>query len=199
MCLGLFLAGLAALTLADHTLWAWLKWDKQPSSKDWYLMLRSAGYFPTWLLASAALVIGGSALGVAHARGWWRLGLSAGLAGLAAEILKLVVSRDRPSADGLHHYRGLFTGFADGSNLGMPSSHAAVAFGAAFAARRLFPGTGWVLFPLAVGCGLTRLFMGDHFTSDVYVAAWLGMLAARVCVPDPDRRRDRPGATRLTA
>lgn len=179
----LFLLGLILASLLDHRLWQWLTTDGSIRNKDWYLLLRSAGYFPTWLIVSAALILGGAHAGTRRPSRFVYLAASAAISGLAAELLKLIVARDRPGVDGLHHYRGLFAGFTDGSNLGMPSSHAAVAFGAAFAMLRLSPGAGWVLLPLAAGCGLTRLLMGDHFTSDVYVAAWLGWLCARLLLP----------------
>lgn len=177
---GVFVAGLVIVSLLDHVLWKALRADDSISKRDWYIMLRSAGYFPTWLIASCALWLVSALGGHGHPTRHFGLCLSAGASGLAAELLKLIVSRSRPGETGLYEYRGLFQGFADGSNLGMPSSHAAVAFGAAFAAVRLYPGAGWVLLPLAGGCTLTRLMMGDHFTSDAYVAAWLGWLAAWV-------------------
>lgn len=173
-----FVIGLVVVSLGDYAIWKALRADDAISRRDWYIMLRSAGYFPTWLIASLALWICAVVAGAVHPTRHFGLVLSAGVSGLAAEIVKLIVSRNRPGETGLHEYRGLFAGFSDGSNLGMPSSHAAVAFGAAFAAMRLYPGTGWILLPLAVGCSLTRILMGDHFASDVFVAAWLGWLAA---------------------
>ncbi|GMV26762.1 MAG: hypothetical protein AMXMBFR58_27930 [Phycisphaerae bacterium] len=192
-----FAVGFIVVTSLDKWLWAALLTDKPIESRDWYRMLRIAGYLPTWVIAGTVVAIVGR-----HARGIGpgiALAGSAAMAGLAAEILKLVIARERPGETGEYVYRGIFAGFADGSNLGMPSSHAAVAFGAAIAAGRLMPGTGWVLFPIACGCGLTRLLMGDHFTSDVYVAAWLGLVSAVVCVPRRDRRRERGGTARLSA
>ncbi|MBL8963273.1 MAG: phosphatase PAP2 family protein [Phycisphaeraceae bacterium] len=181
-----FVSGLIVCTIFDQDLWRWLKAAESVGERDWYRLLRIAGYLPTWVVA-AGVVIGAS--GGRLIRRGIALAGSAAVAGLMAEILKLVIARSRPGEDGQYHYRGLFSGFVDGSNLGMPSSHAAVAFGAAFAASRLFPGAGYVLVPVAAGCGLTRLLMGAHFTSDVWVAAWVGYLAARVCVPSSVRTR----------
>lgn len=179
----LFIAGLVLALLLDHTLWQALKTDRPITRRDWYWLLRLAGYLPTWLIVAAILCRAGHAAKRNLTPHALALAGSAALSGLFAEILKLIIARDRPGETGLHHYRGLFAGFADGSNLGMPSSHAAVAFGAAFTAARLFPGAGLVLIPLAAGCALTRLLMGDHFFSDVYVAAWLGCLSASICIP----------------
>lgn len=181
-----FFSGLFAATVLDQDLWRRLTSEDSFEERDWYRLLRIAGYLPTWVLAAAALV---AANGGRMVRRSLALAASPAVAGIVAEILKLVIARSRPGDTGEYHYRGLFSGFVDGSNLGMPSSHAAVAFGAAFAAARLYPGTGYVLVPVAMGCGLTRLLAGAHFTSDVWVAAWVGYVAARVCVPASIRTR----------
>ncbi len=196
---GVFLAGMLLLGAVDHGLWRLLKTDESIATRDWYHVLRDAGYLPTWIVVAAAII---AASGRTAGSAWPRallLPAAAAASGLLAEICKLVLARERPMADGLHHYRGLFAGFADGSNLGLPSSHAAVAFGAAFAGMRLYRGSGWILLPLAAGCGLTRVLMGDHFASDVWAAAWVGLAGARVCIPVTMQRRRGPGATRLTA
>ncbi len=106
------------------------------------------------------------------------------IAGALAELAKLVVSRERPvrgdaiQNEGAYVWKGLFQGFADSSNLGMPSSHAAVAFGGAAMLGVLFPPIRWLMLALAAGCGLTRMLSGAHFASDVVVGAGLGVLTA---------------------
>jgi membrane-associated phospholipid phosphatase len=55
--------------------------------------------------------------------------------------------------------------------MGLPSSHALVAFAGAFALARLFPRARWVFYLLALGCGLTRVLATAHYLSDVIVAA----------------------------
>lgn len=186
--LAVFALGLVMFTLLDHRLWEFFLRGDEIKNRDWYIFLRNAGYLPTWIVVAAALVLAGHQAGGRRPSRFAAVALAPAAAGLAAELLKIIVSRDRPGATGLHHYRGLFAGFSDGSNLGMPSSHAAVAFAAAFTLLRLAPPGGWVVLPVAAGCGLTRLLMGDHFTSDIYVAAWLGWLAARLFVPRPSTR-----------
>jgi len=102
--------------------------------------------------------------------------LGAGGAGLWAEVLKMVVRRHRPSDvnNGTYVY-DWFSGPVAERGLGLASSHAGVAFGAAFIILLLSPGAGIVAILLAIGCSMTRMFSGAHFASDVYVAmviAW---------------------------
>lgn len=62
----------------------------------------------------------------------------------------------------------------------MPSSHAAVAFGGAWAVALLWPRLKGLALFLACGCGVTRMLTGDHFLSDVVAAGLLGWGAAVV-------------------
>lgn len=66
--------------------------------------------------------------------------------------------------------------------MGLPSSHVAVAFGGAFALTHLWPRAGWVMVPLAVGCALTRVLVGQHFLSDIAGGAIVGALACAAIV-----------------
>lgn len=175
-------------TMLDWRLFHWLAETDQDrlaalKRRDWYQFLRAVGYLPTW----AAL-----GLGVALCDARRRAGIGRGLlivvapiaAGALAELGKLIIARERPVRDGIVHnegaytWKGLFRGFVDGGNLGMPSSHAAVAFGGAMMLAVLFPATRWLTLALAAGCGLTRLLSGAHFASDVVVGACLGVIVA---------------------
>mgnify|MGYP000305109974 CR=1 FL=1 len=181
--LALTLAACAVLllvSLLDH--WAvgfFASADSKLKSRDWYQMFRQTGYWPTWILIGLALALflGSRSSG----KTGWRLGplagflliASAGLSGLAAELLKLFVGRMRPGPWGIYEFKPFLSGFINGSNLGMASSHTAVAFGAAFMILRLFPAAAPVALFAATGCALTRLLSGAHFLSDVTVAAML--------------------------
>ncbi len=160
--------------------------------RDWYRLLRVAGYLPTWIALAIALALHDRARGAARwaDRGWMVLGSSA-LAGLAAEVLKVVVRRHRPGIDAEFRFDWFGRG-VEGLGLGMPSSHAAVAFGGAFMLARLAPWSGPVVLAWAGGCALTRLLTGAHFVSDVAVAAAIGYAAAAGIgrLADPGR----PGA-----
>lgn len=170
---------LAVVTLLDRAAYRFFKAPDDIEIRDWYKLLRIVGYLPTWILI-------GLAIDVAVVKGARRLSdgvllmFSAGLAGGAAEVLKLVVGRQRPGPDGEYVFRGLFSGFVNGGGLGMPSSHAAVAFGGAFMLSWLRPGTGPVILTAAMGCALTRLLGADHFLSDVTVGALLAYPISRM-------------------
>jgi membrane-associated phospholipid phosphatase len=145
--------------------------------EDWGRMLRVMGFLPLWLAAGIALML--------HERTPWRRvhrspgGLiiaGAGAGGIVAELTKLVVRRRRPGDLGEYLFRPFSERPFSTGGLGMPSSHALVAFGAAAILSRLFPRAWIVWWTLAWGCALTRVAAGAHFFSDVVAAAVLGWL-----------------------
>jgi membrane-associated phospholipid phosphatase len=108
------------------------------------------------------------------------------LAGLLAEGLKLITRRERPEmADGWYAFLPwpkaslLSPEFWSPSNLGLASSHAAVAFGGALAAGLLLPKWRVPLLVLAALCTIGRIGVGAHFLSDAFagVACAFGMFA----------------------
>jgi len=149
----------------------------------WRVAIKFTGDLRYWLaVALLAFVI---------VRDWrWPAGIlgSAALAGGLAELLKLVIGRERPVRDFIiqndAHYvwRPLFQGFADGSNLGLPSSHVATAFGGAtmlaILIHRKAPPLVWIAFALAAACAVSRVFTGAHFATDVLAGAFVGYLGA---------------------
>jgi len=162
-----------AAHLLDETAWRLLRLPTV-YEKDWGRLLRSMGFLPTWLLFALAYWL--------HQRDHIQrrahtifLVLSPAMGGLAAETLKLLFRRLRPDADTFGY---AFRSFAEGpwSNrgMGLPSSHALVAWAGAFALARLFPRARWVLYGLAAGCGVTRVMASAHFLSDTVVAACVG-------------------------
>jgi len=187
---------LLAVTLADRWVWRTLR-VVDPNTlrvKDWYQLLRQVGYLPTWGAAAALLAL--------HDRRRWRcepivacrhdavggmptwfsrailLFLGAGLSGLAAEIVRGTVRRHRPGPLGGYTFDWIEPALLFDKADGFVSSHAGVAFGAAFMLGRLFPGTLPAAVLLAAGCGLSRLLMGAHFATDVLAAAALSYAVA---------------------
>ncbi len=144
---------------------------------DWGRALRVLGWWPLWIVVGLVL-----ALHDAHRPLAWPLRdrwtraavlvLGSGLSGLLAEGLKLAIRRERPGlAGGLYEFRPFLEAPFSTSGLGLPSSHAAVAFGAAFALSRLHPAQAPLWIALAAGCALQRVLAGAHFLSDTLLAA----------------------------
>lgn len=163
------------------------RWESDLATRDWAQMLRSAGYLPTWIIAGLIIELGSrrriltsrATEGLRHLG--WRLMLGAAMGGLLAEVVKQIVRRHRPSLenDGRHVY-DWFAGHVEGRGLGLASSHAGVAFGAAFILWRWSPRAGLGAVSLAVACSTTRLLAGAHFLSDVIAAALLAWLGATI-------------------
>jgi membrane-associated phospholipid phosphatase len=172
--------GLLALTLADHWIWEHMRvGDKQAvaalETKDWYRALRELGYWPVWIVVGVVIMLAdmrpsaGMHRGKLLSRGMLVV-MASGFGGAAAELLKAATHRFRPGETGEYMFSWMVNGDR-GPGFGLASSHAGVAFGAAFMLARLFPRVGPVVILLAVGCGVTRLLAGAHFATDVYVAA----------------------------
>jgi membrane-associated phospholipid phosphatase len=175
-------------------------------------MFRVMGFVPLWAAAALALVLhdrGAPRRDDAH-RGHYRRGallLGATIAGgITAELLKLLLRRERPWAhDGAWVFRPFTERPFSTGGLALPSSHALVAFAAAFMLARLFPRATPVWWVLGAGCALTRVMAGAHFVSDVVVAglaAWLVVAALWRrwgLPPSTARARMRPPAARYAA
>lgn len=172
------LAGLIIALLLDYPLLHlfYFKPEVEIDDHDWYRALRVLGFMGTWIVVGVLFVL--------HDRNRHR-GLSIFYAsisaGIIAELIKMTIARERPVQEeviqkGYYHFRGLFSGFENASNLAFPSSHAAVAFGGCLTLAAFIPNTRRFLFLLAIGCAITRLLTGAHFTSDVYLGAIIGWL-----------------------
>jgi membrane-associated phospholipid phosphatase len=141
-------------------------------------MLRLVGYAPVWMLGAFVLILHDRVPGTRQ-RQWGRRGLlligCPAVAGLAADVLKLLFRRERPYVtDGLHVFRPWSVQPFSTAELGLPSGEGAVAFAAAAILARLFPEAKVVWYALAAACALTRVAAGAHFMSDVVLAALLG-------------------------
>jgi undecaprenyl-diphosphatase len=139
------------------------------------------GFVPLWIAGGAALMLEDrTQLRRAHrSRGGLVIAGSI-IGGIVAELAKLLVRRRRPGDLGEYLFRPWTDRPLSTGGLGMPSSHALVAFGAAAVLARLFPRARLIWWGLAWGCGLTRVASGAHFLSDIVVAAILGWLVGAV-------------------
>jgi membrane-associated phospholipid phosphatase len=165
----LAVAAIVAAHLADAWSWQHLV-SPGVYDRDLGRMFRVVGYLPLWLLLALALWLTTRA-----GRRALLLALVPTAGGLLAEVLKIVLRRERP---GLHDGGYFFRPFSDQllatKDIGLPSSHALVAFSAAWLLCRMYPRgwRGWLL--LAGGCAITRVQAQAHFLSDVIVAAVAG-------------------------
>jgi membrane-associated phospholipid phosphatase len=151
----------------------------------WYITLRSLGtLYPVLGLAVLFLLIDSAAGAQPRRADPLRravfLFLCPLLAGGIAELLKPLVGRFKPEyTDGWSAFAGLSDRWSRWSDLGMASSHTAVAFGTAFALSTLLPRGSPLFLAAAVGCAMTRLLAGGHFFSDVYVGILIAYVVAR--------------------
>ena len=144
---------------------------------DWGRFLRVLGFLPVWFVVGLGFVLEDGDRGRRVLRGRGGLLIAgATLGGIAAELLKMLFRRLRPGELGEYVFRPFTDRPFSTGGLGLPSSHALVAFGAAAVLSRLFPRSWWLWWALGWGCGLSRVAAGRHFLSDVAVAAVVGWL-----------------------
>ena len=173
-------AGIAALAATGISLlldpWVWHHVELAGIyERDWGRMLRVVGSLVFWLPLALAVWLAMRAAGARRPNRAWLLLVGPALAGAGAEVLKLLVRRERPAVlDGEYLFRSFAERTFSTSGLAFPSSHVMVAFGGAAIVARLFPGSGPVAYILAAGCALTRLLARAHFASDVVVGALAG-------------------------
>jgi membrane-associated phospholipid phosphatase len=147
---------------------------------DWGRALRSIGYWPLWIAMSIALWLVDRKAGLGYRRAAY-LAASVSVAGILGEILKLLIRRERPGTlNGAYAFRPWSDHPFSTRNLGMPSSHALIAFSGAAALSVLFPEATCVWYALAIGCGITRILAEAHFVSDVVAGAAIGIAVSVV-------------------
>lgn len=172
---GLGLLGLAMLTLVDFSLGKTLGSLGSLLKGDLYYLFRIWGSLWPWLLFSIALAIsyrGNDQPNRAKQSAF--LLLSPALGGALAELLKIILRRERPSQLEAYVFRPFTDRPWSSSGLGLPSSHAAVAFGGSMALMVLFPRLRWPALVMAVGCAFTRVVSGAHYPTDIYLGALVG-------------------------
>ncbi|MGH7593027.1 MAG: phosphatase PAP2 family protein [Gemmatimonadales bacterium] len=160
------IAAIVAAHLGDH--WAWMHLVKPGIyDHDFGRMLRTVGYLPIWLVLALGLW-----LQTGDRRRALLLGLVPTAGGGLCAVLQVVIRRERP---GLHQGHYFFRPFTDrllhGAEFGLPSSHAMVAFSAAWLLCRIYPRAWPVWLALAAACALSRVAAQAHFLSDVTVGA----------------------------
>ncbi len=122
-----------------------------------------------------------------HRRRLVRIGAAAWSAGLAANVVKLLVARTRPkyfdfdSLTAGAGFLGLAPGLAGGSRIqSFPSAHTATAVAFAIALSHAYPRGRAGFFILAGLVGLQRLATSSHFASDVLAGAIVGWIVGQL-------------------
>ena len=132
--------------------------------------LTSMGDGKTWTMVGVACLASptsrGTHLGL-------RLGAATGIATLLSQALKRGLTRPRPNVaiDGF----GVLAVNPD--RFSFPSGHTAAAVGVAVAFAGEPHGLGPGALLLSIGIGLSRVYLGAHYPSDVAAGAILGVLA----------------------
>src|SRR5438477_533650 len=88
---------------------------------------------------------------------------------LVQRVMKPVFRRRRPFVD-----REVLVVGIKPADASFPSGHTAASFAAATALATFYPGAAPMAFTLATGVGLSRVYLGHHFPSDVAVGAMVG-------------------------
>src|SRR5438094_807374 len=88
---------------------------------------------------------------------------------LAQRLMKPVFRRHRPFVD-----RDVLVVGIKPLDASFPSGHSAASFAAATALATFYPSAAPLSFTLATGVGLSRVYLGHHFPSDVAVGAATG-------------------------
>ncbi|PJA77808.1 MAG: hypothetical protein CO149_07475 [Nitrospirae bacterium CG_4_9_14_3_um_filter_51_5] len=100
------------------------------------------------------------------------LALLVGLSDFLGGRLKMLIGRPRP-CQVLEHIHELV---GCGGAFSMPSNHALNSGTVISFLVMLYPALGWVLWPFLGMIGLSRVFLGAHYVTDVLVGVGLGAL-----------------------
>ncbi len=97
------------------------------------------------------------------------------VSGLAADTIKFIAGRARPRLYFNDHLYGFSFFRYEPAWISFPSGHAATAFTAAFVLSTLFPRWRIILFGAAVLIAFSRLYLAQHYISDVIAGSFLGI------------------------
>ncbi len=188
-----FVVAMALSMPFDHAVYHHYK-PIDTGDTDWHRLLRILGYVPTWLLAAGAFLLIDTKR--AARLGWGMAVSRVGLvlfsvigSGVLAELLKLLIRRIRPDdTDGVYAFMPWAGQWWQSGDLGLPSSHTAIAFAGMGILAHLYPRAAVVFIAMACGTAATRFMNHTHFVSDTAFAAVLGLLTARAVWHDHVRR-----------
>ena len=130
-------------------------------------MISDVGEGLGWVTAGIALAWLGGAKGR-------RAGMATALAALSTtyvvqRVVKPIFRRRRPFVE-----REVLVVGVKPLDASFPSGHSAASFAAATALTTFYPNVAPLVFTLAAGVGLSRVYLGHHFPGDVAVGAAAG-------------------------
>lgn len=184
-----FVIVIVVLHLADHAVSTWaqgvaepyraaLLWITRWGESDWILYPTVIGWLGGWglsLLTTDRLKR--VAREFAAITGFIFVGV--GLPSLTATLLKRVFGRGRPetwTADAPLSFQPLNWSAYDYQSF--PSGHSTTAFSLAAVVAFLWPKAFWPAVLFAVLVALSRVFLGEHYPTDITAGAVLGVLGA---------------------
>ena len=167
---------LSTLGARDRTLF--LRWALNDSSRlaraFWTVLTNAGGAVFTILAATLPLMVSGDLARIGP-----RALAALVISHLIVQLIKRSVGRPRPS-----HAAARMALVAEPDRFSRPSGHAAAAMSVAFVYASAFPSLALPFVALAVGIGMSRVFLGVHYPGDVLIgqviAVLTGMLVLRV-------------------
>ena len=100
------------------------------------------------------------------------LALLIGVSDIVGGQLKMLIGRPRPC----HVFAHIQELVGCGGTMSMPSNHAFNSATAAAFLHLLYPSTGWISWPLVGLIGVSRVYLGAHYVTDVFVGWMLGII-----------------------
>lgn len=104
----------------------------------------------------------------------WNIGLSLAFSHLLIHIIKKIVNRPRPNIT-LTKVNTFSISLYDYS---FPSGHTTAAFSIAASIAAAFPEIGGCVLGLASLVGVSRIYLGVHYPTDVLIGAFIGTISA---------------------
>ena len=181
------LGGSGAISVFDKRIKDWWQSPSVQSPSRTRVMNDLTKVNETTLTGAAILSYGIARL--AHENTWADVSLhtaeSTILTSLISQAIRGPVGRERPSVSPDEQYRFQFgKGFLNFNNRSFPSLHSAVGFAAAAAVsaevHERDPSASWWVTPVAYTVamipGITRMYLNQHWTSDVFAGGFVGAL-----------------------
>lgn len=102
------------------------------------------------------------------------------MAALTTGIFKFLIGRSRPIIYEALNATFFVPGTVESVFNSMPSGHTAVSFAGLVMIGMLSPRIKWATWTLAILIGLSRVYIGAHWPSDVILGAFIGMVCADI-------------------